>query len=139
MEKIIAFVLCCIPTPVHVINDRKGDNKKTNDILVLVALSIVLALIPAYLLPAVSTLSAVPLIKTLPLNLGIHTAFFDYWINYELYKNKVIERPEARRWWEYLGLSSKLDKFHLWVKIGWGGRLAVRAVVLGVTFTWFIC
>ena len=134
MEKFIAFFICCIPTAVHVWNDRKGDNRKTNDVLALIGLAFLLGLIPAHLIP----LPPVPLIKTLPLNFGIHTLVFDYWINYELYKNKIIEREGADKWFSYLGLSSKLDQNHLWVKIGKWGRLIVRAVVFIASFVWFV-
>jgi hypothetical protein len=142
MEKIvslvIAFGLCCVPTCAHVWDDRYGDNKKLNDVFALIVLAFILGLISAYLLPIVSVLPPVPLIKTLPLNFGIHTLVFDYWINYELYKNKVIEREGADKWFVYLGLSAKLDKYHLWVKIGRWGRLAVRLIVFLTSLIWFL-
>jgi hypothetical protein len=69
-------------------------------------------------------------LRSLALCFAIRFVCFDYLINIILYQRGVIESREARKWWSYVGSTARWDQRKLWVRIGWGGRLACRAVVL---------
>ena len=95
---IFAFLICCIPTVVHVLNDAHGDTKKGNDILVLTAISIVLSTVIHFTFH-------IALWKSLLMIFAIHTLVFDYAIVYFLRKNDVIS-PTAKVW-SYTGKSTR--------------------------------
>ena len=127
---LIAVVVCCVPLLIHWLNDRKGDTRKLNDLFVLVPLAFLLSFV-------VWNKLEIAMYRTLALMAGIHTLFFDYAINYSLYKNEVIERPEAKRWFSYTGLSSELDKWQWWIGIGKWGRFSVRMAIFLISIIIF--
>lgn len=120
-------LICCIPLGIHILNDRKkGDRKKTNDIIVLTIVAVALALVIRWLFDKSYT-------QSLSLMFGIHFLVFDYWIVYELRKSGVI-RADAKIF-EYTG-SGKIDQ--IWAKVHPVIRIAVRALVFLVAVSWYL-
>lgn len=119
-----AFLICCIPLAVHLVNDRKGDNKKGNDLIVLTIIAALLALVNRWLFD-------ITLLQSLALMAGIHIAIFDYAIVYFLRKNGVIN-PKAEVF-NYLG-GGWIDQ-KVWARMGWKLRLAIRASILSIALT----
>lgn len=127
VEKVIAFVVSWIPLAVHLVDDREGDTKKGNDIIVLSIITGVLAIVCNVLL-------GIPYFEFAASAAGIHVLLFDYWVNLELYKNKI---SPSGNWFSYLGKSAKLDTWELWAAIGKYGRLAVRLLICGGAMYYF--
>jgi hypothetical protein len=119
MEKIITFPLTWIPLVVHLIDDREGDSKKGNDLIVLSIIAGVLAI-------GANIAGGIEYLKFFAAVLGVHTLLFDYWENLQLYRNGISASGD---WFSYLGKTAKLDTWALWIRIGKYGRLAVRLTV----------
>lgn len=128
--KWLILALCFASTAWELYNDRNGEDAKGKvlDGIILVVAGILIAGL-SYLLGE-SWVAAILLI------LGIRIMFFDYLITIILYKRGVIERPEARKWWSYLGSTSKAwDRIA--AKVPWKIRLIVRIAVFVASIALF--
>lgn len=104
------------PLVVELLNDAKGDYNKRIDVVIRLLLSVAVGIFTHFI-------AGKNILAGINLAIGIHFMFFDYAINYILYRNGVITSPA---WFSYLGRSSKVDKIKLWKSIGPYGRLFVK-------------
>lgn len=129
--KWLILALCFAPTAWELYNDRNGEDAKDKvlDGIILVVAGILIA--GLYYLLGESWVAAILLI------LSIRIMFFDYLITIILYKRGVIERPEARKWWSYLGSTSKgWDRIA--AKVNWKIRLIARGIVFLASVAYFL-
>ena len=125
---LILFALAVIPTLVESYLDRHGENRtgKQKDTIWLIVVSLAFAL--------VTYLFGVNPVATVAVILGWRILLLDYLVTYLLIKNKVVEWPEAKKWWSYLGKSSKWDR--IFSKVDWRVMLVLRVVLFGLA-TWY--
>jgi len=126
----LILFLCLVPTLVEAYLDRNGENRtgKTKDTLWLIASSLLFALI-CYLFKYNP-------IAVLALILGWRILVFNYLVNYLLYKNKVTEKPEARKWWSYSGETSWIDR--QLSRVNWIVIFAARVVLFGLALWYYL-
>ena len=126
MKLLFVFLVCFIPTLVELIDDRRGDKKKVNDLIVLTFIAAILATVLQYFFKF-------EFWRTLPMMFAIHFLLFDYIVVILLRKNGVI-RADADPF-TYTGKTSKIDqivaKINPWV------RLLIRVIVFGLAFAIF--
>lgn len=130
MEKVAIALLCILPTAWEIYNDRNGEDKKgkVRDGIILVVAGVIIAGLSYWL--GESPVAAILLI------LAIRVMFFDYIITIVLYKRGVIERPEARKWWSYMGSTSKgWDK--IVSKVDYRLRIAIRICVFALAVLYY--
>ena len=119
-----------IATIVEVYFDRYGDTNKGRDVIIRCLLFVVETLILHYTFKK-------PAIDCFILTVAIFFFAFDYTVQYVLIRNKVIETK--LNWFEYVGNSSKFDKWELWRKLGPWGRFLVKSLVLiGATILFIV-
>jgi hypothetical protein len=118
----IWIFITLLPTLFEVWQDRNGETSKdkVKDALWLVVGSLTIAWVSHYF--------GQNMMAVLMLIVVWRIAVFDYLVTYVLYKRRVIESPEAKKWWSYTGKTSKIDQ--LLSKIDWRWRLGVRIVFL---------
>lgn len=121
------FVLS-VPLAWELWNDRKGDYNKGRGVIIRCLLFIVCALVVHYL-------TKHKLIVTFNLAAAIHFMFFDYAINYILYRNKIIASPY---WFSYTGKSGVIDNIKGWKHLNPWLKLIIRVLYLSVALFLYI-
>ena len=110
----------------EVFNDRNGDFNKKEDVLIRGVICMWMAVFMHLLYGGFTVLWSFALCG------AFHFLVFDYWVNYQLIRNRVIS--PAADWFSYLGESSEQDRIGVWRRVGKWGRLIVRvAVFIGAT------
>jgi hypothetical protein len=129
---IIAILCKLVPTGWELINDRKGDFNKVQDIFVRYGLGILAGVINFF------WITGKPVFDSLLLSMGIHFAIFDYAIAYWLIRTGKIEPPRGVKyhWFDYLGNENPFDS--LWNRWNKWVRFSIRVVVLAAAIVIYI-
>jgi len=113
----------------EVINDAHGDVDKTKDVFIRIGIMLITA-VPSWAFADRNYMAS------FYLALCIHFLLFDYTINIVLWKNIIIEKPEAKNWFAYLGEKGKTDNWaprrnmNPWKRLGVRVAFIVSAVAL---------
>lgn len=131
IPQIIAIINLIVPTGWEVLNDRRGDTNKTQDIFVRYGLGTLAAVINFF------WITGKPVFDSLLLSMGIHFMIFDYIIAWWLIRTGKIEAPRGVKyhWFSYVG-RSPFDS--LWTNWNPKVRLVIRAVILATAIAIYI-
>lgn len=117
----IWILITLLPTLFEIWQDRNGetakDKYKDGFYLIVVAIGI----------GGASHFFGQNMVSVLLLILAWRILIFDYTITVLLYSRGVIESPDAAKWWNYTGKTSKWDR--LTGRVHWGIRMALRALI----------
>ena len=133
VEVIIICIVSFVPTITELLNDRRGDDNKVQDIVVLTIISLALSMALNFLISG--TVVSWAIVKYMVFMWGIHFVFFDYAVVYLLRKNGIIRASakvfrytgKSTKWWDQLQARVKW-----WIRIIF--RLAVFAVIVWWVF-----
>lgn len=119
--EIIAFLVLLLPIVWEVRDDRHGDPDKTKDVIIRATMMVTIGLLAALLRGDYKH----PFDEMF-MSFALFFLLFDYAMAV------VLKKPLG-----YLGTTSKMDRFKLWVKIGPMGRFAVRLAVFAGALIWY--
>lgn len=128
MKEAVAILILFVPLVVELINDRRGDFNKSVDVVIRLINAITVGIF-AYLIADKNILLAANLA------IGIHFMFFDYAINYILYRNKIIASPY---WFSYTGKSGVIDNIKGWKHLNPWLKLFIRILYLAIALFLYI-
>ena len=131
VARIIIHIVCSVPTILELIDDRKGDHNKMEDIVLLTIISVLLSVSLNFMLSRVWI--SWRLFDYMLFTWGIHFLFFDYAVVYLLRKNGVI--TATAKVFRYTGKSTKIWD-QLQAKIKWWIRIIIRVIVFILIWLW---